>query len=357
MIGDATSAFAGGGNPTAADDLRRADFYVQKAFRAHSPLTRDQQILYDDRVNKEWVAGLQITNRLISLGLVKRLPRPFAYATVGEYVDNALTGARMARNPRVRTEQDVPDRILKQTPIFYTFADFSLPIADYETSRTSGLPLDTNLIGQKARNIAETIEEAVIKGTYTLNGSATDLPVVGGATAYGLLNHPDIETVSYGSNGNWDHSSKTIAGILADIKGMFAKLDANNQRKAVDVWIPTAWLNAITFMTNTNTDKTALQFLGEIERGGSKIFVGAAEHLPANTAVMYVRDSFAIDLIVGDFGGPHADADSVDTVVPITTIPWQTGDGLEYHWKLISCVIPRPKATYASRSGIVKLAA
>lgn len=356
MIGDATGAFAGGGNPRAADDLRRADFYVEKAFRAHSPLTRDQQILYDTRVNKEWVAGLQIVNRLIANGQVMPLSRPFAHATVGHYNDNALSGARMARNPRVRTEQDLPDRVLVQSPIFYTFADFSLTIAEYETSRVSGLPLDTNLIGQKARNIAETIEQAVINGTYTYEGATAQLPVIGGATAYGLLNHPDIETQSYGSNGNWDHSSKTIPLILTDLKNMFAKLDLNNQRKAVDLWIPTAWMNAITFMTNTNTDKTALQFLSEVERGGSKIFIGAAEQLPANTAIMYVRDSLAIDLIVGDFGGPHAESDT-PTVVPITTIPWQTGDGLEYHWKLISCVVPRPKSTYSSKSGIVKLAA
>lgn len=357
MIGDSITAFAGGGNPTAADDLRKADFYVEKAFRAHSPLTRDQQILYDTAVNKEWLAGLQIVNRLISLGLVKRLPRPFAHATLGHYVDNATTGARAARNPRIRTEQDLPDRLLKQTPIFYTFTDFALGVTELETSRNSGLPLDDNLIGQKARNIAETIEEYVIKGTYTLNGVTTDLPVVGGATAYGLLNHPDIETVSYGSNGNWDHSSKTITGILTDIKAMFAKLDLNNQRKAVDLWVPTPWYNALTFMTNTNTDKTGLQFVSEVERGGSKIFIGAAERLPTNTAVMYARDTSALDLVVGDFGGPYADADSVENVVPITTIPWQTGDGLEYHWKLISCVIPRPKATYGSKSGIVKLAA
>lgn len=357
-VGGKDVAFASGGPANAAQLMLDSNFFVEKAFRAHSPLTRDQQLLIDTAVNGEWKSGLQIVRRLIQNGQVMRLPRPFAYSAVSHWQDSDTTGATMARNPRVRTEQDVPDRVEVQTPIYYTFADFSLSMAELETSRNSGLPLDTNLIGQKARDIAEVIEEAVIRGLVGTGN--TPLPKVGANTAYGFLNHPNIASVQYESSHPWDNASKTIPNILTDMKAMFTQLDLDNAFGPVDLWIPRAWANSIQFLTNTATDKTAFAFLQELVRGGENIFIGVADRLPANTALMYVRSKQAGDLIVGDFGGPHANEDpnAPDTnPVPITTIPWQSGDGLEFHWKLISCVVPRPKASFSGKSGIVKLAA
>lgn len=331
-------------------------FDVEKAFRANSPLTTDQHKLVETTVIEEFTKPTGVIQRLVELGLVKPLPRPFAYSEISYHIQKDTTGAKMGRTPIGRAEGDLIDLTEVKTPIYYTYADFQIDLPTLETSRNSGLPLDENLIRQKARDVAEAVEESVVKGTF----SGAALPKVGGNSATGLENAPSINTVSYGSNGNWDHSSKTVDTVLADVKGMFAALDADQVRGPVDLVIPTAWMNAVTFLRNANTDKTALQFLKELTRGNQPIGIMASEFLSTNTAVMYARDSRCIDIVVGDFGGQQA-ADNPNAPDPnpvaITVLPWQTHGGLMFNFKLICCIIPRSKRTYGTKSGIVKLAA
>lgn len=353
-VGSLGTMFGAGGPPDMARALLANNFNVEKALRVNSPLPVDAQKKLDNTFVGEFSDRLQVVRDLIADGLTFTLDRPFAFEEIEYHLASKTSGATLGRFPRSRTEHDIPDLEAVYTPIYYAWADFSLTLPQVEASRNRGLPLDDNLIRQKARNIAETIEESVIKGTV----AGIPLPVVGGRTAYGLLNHPDVESVTLSGSLAWDNVAKTVDQIMTDVQEMFDKLDANRAFGPVSLYIPNSWMNAIRFKRNSNTDRTALELIEMQKRGGQMIRIREADLITADTAVMLVRSSLVVDLILGNFGAPSApdDPNAPDSnPIPITSIPWMSPDGLSFNWKLIACIIPRPKSTYGDKSGIVKL--
>lgn len=356
MIGDFTTLTAGA--PAGfARRLLDHGMDIERAFRANSPLSTDATKLIDTTVVNEFQNRLMVTRRLLENGQVMRLPNPFAWSNISHHTEDDESGAVVDRNPLAKGENTLPDRAEVLTPIYYTFADFQLTLPELLASRNprQDVPLDVNLIRKKARDVAEAIEECVVKGTF--GGAA--LPKIGSTTAKGLCNAPNIQTVSLSSSQAWNHASKTVDGILTDIQGMLVKLDTIKAYGPVDLFIPAAWMTALRFKRNSATDRTAIELIRAALSGGSRdVFISDADTLPTDTAVMYLRDSMVADLILGDFGGQQAadDPHAPDSnPVPITVIPWDERGGLLFNWKIIACVIPRPKSTFASNCAIVKL--
>lgn len=330
---------------------------VETAFRAHSPLSTDATKLIDQTVVQEWQNRLMVTRRLLANSQVYRLPQPFMYSSISHHTEDDETGAVVSRNPIGRGEWTLPDRNEVLTPVYFTFADFQLTLPELMSSRSprQDTPLDVTLIRKKARDVAEAIEECVVKGTF--GGAA--LPKVGGNSAKGLVNATNVQSVSLDGGFAWNHASKTVDSILKDIQAMLVKLDNIKAWGGVDIFIPTAWMTALRFLRNTTTDRTALELIKAALAGGSRdVFISDADTLPTDTAIMYLRDSMAMDVILGDFGGPQAanDPNAPDVnPVPITVIPWEERGGLLLNWKIIACVIPRPKSTFSNKAAIVKL--
>lgn len=354
-VGSLGTMFGAGGPPDMARALLANNFNVEKALRVNSPLPVDAQKKLDNTFVAEFSDRLQVVRDIIADGQTFTLDRPFAFEEIEYHLASKTQGATLGRFPRSRTEHDVSDLEAVYTPIYYAWADFSLTLPQVEASRNRGLPLDDNLIRQKARNIAETVEESVIKGT--VGGEA--LPIVGGRTAYGILNHPDVESVDLSDSGKpWSDSGKDVDEILLDVQAMFDKLDQNKAFGPVSLYIPNSWMNAIRFKRNANTDRTALELIQMQSRGGQPIRIREADLITPDTAVMFVRSSLVLDIVVGNFGAPMSpdDPNAPDSnPIPITTIPWMSPDGLSFNWKLIACIIPRPKSTHGDKSGIVKL--
>lgn len=356
MIGDFT-ALSAGAPAGFARRLLDAGMDIEKAFRAHSPLSTDATKLIDTTVVHEFQNRLMVTRRLLENGQVMRLPNPFAWSNISHHTEDDDSGAVVDRNPLAKGENTLPDRAEVLTPVYYTFDTFQLTLPELLASRNprQDVPLDVNLIRKKARNVAESIEECVVKGTF--GGAA--LPKIGTASAKGLCNAPNLQTVSLSSSQAWNHASKTIAGILTDIKAIIVKFDNIKAWGPIDLFIPTSWMTALRFLTNTSTDRTAIEIIRNSLSGGSRdVYISDADTLPTDTAVAYLRDAMAVDVILGDFGGmgaaedPHA-PDS--NPVPITVIPWEERGGLLLNWLIIACVIPRPKNTFSSNCAIVKL--
>lgn len=321
----------------------------ERAIRAYSPLRPREQILFDNTVVTEFADRLQVVRRLIASGLTFRLTRPFAHAQIEHGQEGNTEGATRSRNPLARSEWDMIERQPVLTPIYYTFADFQLTLPDLETSRNTGVGLDVSLIRNKARDIAEDIEDAVINGPGVQ---------VLGSNAYGLLNAPNVNTFNLSGGLTWDNPSKTGEQILADMNSIFSAFDAIRAFGPIDIWLPVSWYNALNFKRRDVTvDRTVFQDIGDLRRGNQPVFIGQADRLPEDQMVAYIRSSNVLDVVVGDFGGQKADDDPnvPDTnPVPITVFPWQEKAGLVLNWKLIACVIPRIKNTMAGVSGIIK---
>lgn len=321
----------------------------ERAIRAFSPLMPREQLLIDNTIVTEFSDRLQVVRRLISNGQTFRLSRPFAHAQIQHGQEGETEGATRSRNPLARSEWDMPERLPVLTPIYYTFADFQLTLPDIETSRNGGVPLDTSLLRNKARDIAEDIEDAVINGPGVQ---------VLGSNAFGLLNAPGINTFNLSGGLNWDNPSKTGVQILADMNSIFSAFDSIRAFGPIDIWLPVSWYNALNFKRRDDTvDRTVFQDIGDLRRSNQAVFIGQADRLPEDQMVAYIRSSNSIDLVVGDFGGQKApdDPNTPDSnPVPITVFPWQEKAGLVLNWKLIACVIPRAKQTFSGVSGIIK---
>lgn len=330
---------------------------VEAAFRASSPLSTDATKLIDTTVVHEFQSRLMVTRRLLENGQVMRLANPFAWSNVSHHTEDDQSGAVVDRNPLAKGENALPERAEVLTPVYYSFDTFQLTLPELLASRNprQDVPLDVNLIRKKTRNVAEAIEECVVKGTF--NGAA--LPKIGSASAKGLCNAPNVQTVSLDSSQAWNHASKTVESILTDIQAMLVKLDNIKAYGPVDLFIPAAWMTALRFKRNSSTDRTAIELIRAALSGGSRdVYISDADTLPTDTAVMYLRDSMVVDVILGDFGGQMAadDPNAPDSnPVPITVIPWDERGGLLLNWLIIACVIPRPKSTFASNCAIVKL--
>lgn len=330
---------------------------VEAAFRAHSPLSTDATKLIDTTVVHEFQSRLTVTRRLLANGQVMRLQNPFAWSNVSHHTEDDESGAVVDRNPLAKGENTLPERAEVLTPIYYSFDTFQLTLPELMASRNprQDVPLDVNLIRKKARNVAEAIEECVVRGTH--GGAA--LPKIGTASAKGLCNAPNVELVSLSGGLAWDHASKTLDQIMTDIYGMLVKLDTLKAYGAVDLHIPAAWMTALRFKRNSSTDRTAIELIRAALSGGSRdVYISDADTLPTDTAVMYLRDPMAVDVILGDFGGQKAASDPNapdDNPVPITVIPWDERGGLLLNWLIIACAIPRPKSTFSSKCAIVKL--
>jgi len=362
MIGTA-NAILDGAPAACVDRLLAHGMYTQPAFRepafrAHSPLSTDVTKLIDETVLHEFKSRLNITRRLLENGQVMRLPRPLGWTTVQHHIEDDETGAVVDRNILMRGEFTLPTRDPVLTPIFFIFADFQLSIQELMASQNAGqdVPLDTNLIRKKARNVAEKVEEVVVKGTN--DGAA--LPQIGANVAKGLLNAPSIQTVSLDSSQAWNHASKTIVSILKDIEGIIVKFDTIKAFGPIDIAIPLSWKTALATRVNSNTDRTPLQVINEslAQMESRPVKIIDADTLPTDTAVAYLRSAVAVDLIVGDFGGPFAqdDPNSPDqNPVPITVLPWDERGGLMKNYKILTCVVPRPKKTFSGKVAIVKL--
>lgn len=330
---------------------------VEAAFRAHSPLSTDATKLIDTTVVDEFESRLTVTRRLLTNGQVYRLSNPFAWSNISHHTEDDETGAIVDRNPLAKSENTLPDRAEVLTPVYFTFDTFQLTLPELMASRNplQDVPLDVNLIRKKARNVAESIEECIVKGTH----GGVALPKIGTASAKGLCNAANLETVSLSGGLAWNNASKTLDQIMTDIEAMLVKLDTMKAWGAVDLHIPAPWMTALRFKRNSATDRTAIELIRAALSGGSRdVYISDADTLPADTAVMYLRDSMAMDVILGDFGGqkapdaPHA-PDS--NPVPITVIPWDERGGLLLNWLIIACAIPRPKSTFSNKCAIVKL--
>lgn len=315
-----------------------------RTLRANSPLHRDEQVLFDKTIMRNFEERLRVTRRLIELGLVVNIPNPFA---VSEYeyekVDGPGGGIRRIMNPIARLENEKPEYTTEKVPLYFTSGMFELDLRTLEVSRNRGTPMDTTIAARKARAIAEDIEDAVINGTGVQ---------VSGNESHGFLDAPSAQTVLI--DDAWDDAGADGTEILTAIIDAIDAAESVNVYGPFDLVIPGKWFNALRADFKTNSDKSILSRVRELEVGGEGLFIYTADHLPEDTAILYPRFSDNVRLIVGNLGGQSVALDSPeDRVAPISLFPWETHGGFMKHWLVSAMVVPNMRDTEQGQSGIV----
>lgn len=297
--------------------------------RAMSPLPEDAQRVVDNAVVRVGLDRLTIVADLLAAGLRFPLADPLSVTEVQWDTVNEVGGAQRTMDPEARGENQLPNRTPNRTPVFLTTDDFFLGIRTLRASERVGQPLDTTLIEQATRRVNEAIEDQAI------NGAALN---VHGYGAPGILNAPNVNTFTYGSNEAWDAAGKTGDEILADVLGMINVAITAKKYGPYNLYVPTLYGTALAKDFKANGSDTVLQRLQAIEAGGRNLVIKQADQLPANRTALIQMTSDVIDVIDGQR--------------PVT-VPWTSPSGFTLHWLVMAIMIVRVRSDYNSKSGVV----
>ena len=300
--------------------------------RAASPLTEDAQRVVDNSVVKVGTQRLTVTSDLMAAGLTYPLTNPLSVLEVQWESIGETGGAQRTMTPSARGQNQMPNRLARRLPVYLTTDDFFMGIRTLRSSERSGQPLDTALIEQATRRVNEAIEDSVLNGATLETGTALQ---VNGNTVPGLLNAPNVNTITLSANWN----TATGDQILADTLNMLGALQADKKYGPYAMYVGTNVGNALNKDFKAGVSGSTLARLQTVSNGtGGFLTIKTADMMPVNTVLMFQMTSDVIDLIVGQ--------------AP-TVVPWTSPDGFTLYWMVMGIVIPRVRSDYNNASGIV----
>jgi hypothetical protein len=257
-----------------------------------------------------------------------------------------------------RTDQ--PNFQLQGVPLAITHSDFWYDSRTLAISRNSGTPLDVTSGEAAGRRVAESIEKTLL-GVYngiTYGGNSTQIGGYGRpSTIYGYTNFPARLTTTsmYRPTGNGRSGSGWVAGdTVKDVLAMLDLLKFNRFYGPFMVYVSNDWqqyLDGDYILTGGNVATQTLR-----------------ERLKAIPKISDVKD---LDfLFASQLTGPGSDAtnlfpftmlfvqmtsDVCEAVngMDITTLQWESMGGLRVNFKIMCINVPRLKADFYGRCGIL----
>ena len=324
--------FQGQAHGSVASRLMAANFDVRAlrpTLKNNGLLRKDEWKAMDEAVIPVYRERLVANGDLINAGLVYNITNGLGSTVLETEKMSDIQGASLSMDGAAKGENDAPVYTTEYLPLPIIHFDFHLNIRTLMASRTKGSPLDTTIAEMAARQVAEKQEEILVSAT---SASLT----YGGGSIYSYLSAPNINTVTLAQN--WDASGKTGEEILTDVLALKQALIDDRRYGPYVLYIPTAYETVLDDEFKTNSDRSIRERLNAVE-GLSAIKV--VDHLPANTVLMVQMTSDVVRLVQG---------------MPLTTVQWDSGDGMRANFKVMTIAVPQIRSDANSRSGIVKLA-
>ena len=201
----------------------------------------------------------------MELGLTRNISNPMGRTVITWQKKSDLTPAQLSMSPSSRTPQDVREYTEASVPNPVAHKDLSLDARLQAAHEDRGEDLDTSHIEEAFRVVFELYEDLII-------GDST-APVFNGLPIYGLKNHPDRSTASFGTNGAWDQAAKTGANIIADIGTILDALRADKVRGQIELFVPDSYATKLAEDYSVNYPRTILSRILEHERISAVHFV------------------------------------------------------------------------------------
>ncbi len=281
----------------------------------------DQELIAEAQIRLRGVAAL------ISAGLVKRIPNGLA-KTVLEYSKiTDMDPAVVSMDGVTRSENDRIDYSAAGLPLPITHKDFYLNLRTLLASREGGQPLDSTYVRLAGRKVAEETERMLFSGGK----------VFAGLSIYGLTNHPNRNTASFGTNGAWSAAAKTGADIIADINTMLAALAGDRFYGPYWIFVPANAAFKLGEDYKAATSGTIRERALAID-GISQIMV--VDQLASGNVVMVQPTSDVIEMVEGE---------------PLQTVQWDIHGGFQINFKAFQIMVPLIRADAQGRSGIVHM--
>ena len=280
---------------------------------AQSILRKDEWIRMEQEIQTIALPELNFASDLISIGR-RPLPNPFR-VTVLQYQKRGTAGSAVRSMDLLRrSNTDRYEFSWDGTPIPFTHGEFSSSFRELEVSRAAGMGIDTGMMEEETRRIAELTEDWSI-GTEEAFKYA-------GYSAPGALNHPNIISASMTdpTDVGWtpEDTYLEILGILQS----FADLEFT---MPIGVYYSRAWAQYLA-RPYSAVDKTPLrQFLAN-GVGSAVSYWRQLARLGTGFKMVFVGlDRRYVGMIDG---------------MPIRPVQWTSGNGMEVKWMLYQCQVP-----------------
>lgn len=213
-------------------------------------------------------------------------------------------------------------------PVPIIHKDFFLNIRHLEASRRGGEGLDVTQSTIAARLVAEASEDMLFSGS----------PIrVEGGVIYGYLNFPGRNTVTMATP--WDQVTQANNDLLlGEISDATAALRADHFYGPYTIYIPAEYEGKLDEDYREAGDQRTLRQRIMALSGIAEIKV--ADRLTGDNVVVVQLTREVVDLAVAQ---------------GISTIQWNVMGGMQQHFKVMACWVPRLKADYEGNSGIVHI--
>lgn len=298
---------------------------TERGMAVNSLLTRDEWVELDTMVLNAARPLLPMVNQLRARGLTHSLGS-LGSLTSRWYTSSEVTKANINMTGRGQNN-DLPEMIRKEVPIPVIWKTLEIDMRSLMASRRLGDGLDTTAITEATQVIAEEAEKLVL-GLASVNN-------FNGLPLYGLVNHPDRNTVS--AAGDWG----TIANILTTVRSAISALQADYHYGPYMVYASQNQYNeaALTFYDDGTGQTPAQRILSLPNVAGFEL----VPYLTDGSILVVQMSNTVIDFAEPrDFSG-------------IQLREWTTNDGLASGFKLMMVGAPRVKSRQDGKSGVAHI--
>lgn len=306
--------------------LKNGENISPALLRTADTLRTREWIAYDEAL----VAEAQIRLRGVADLMAAGLTKPIANAMGKTYLEYQKVGdidpAIVSLDGVTRSENDTPEYSTANLPLPITHKDFYINMRKLVASRNLGESLDVTMARASGRKVSEELERMLYQGGKTF----------GGSTIYGYCTHPNRNTMSFGTNGNWAQAAKTGADMLKDVQDALTLLEGDRMYGPYWVYVSSSGSIKLSDDFKAASDKTIRARLLEID-GIQRVTV--ADQMPANTVVVQASPD-VVELVIGE---------------PLQTVQWDVHGGMQINFKAFQIMVPLVKADASNRSGVVHI--
>jgi len=300
-----------------------------RGLRTNDTLRKDEWKALDEELVKIATLRLPVARGLISRGLVYNINDGLGTTVLQYEKESDMSAAELNMDATTTGSEDRATYEIASLPLPVTHKSFRLNIRVLNASRKLGQAMDTTNVAIAMRKVAELIEDVTVNGSGTFT--------YGGGSLYGMANFPSRNQVTLAAN--WDDSAKTGAMILDDVIDMKqASLD-DRHYGPWGLYVPTNYEAKLDEDFKANSDLTIRQ---RLEQVNNIEFVQVADKLTADNVLLVELMPETMRMVVG---------------LQPQVVEWESHGGLQSHFKVISIMVPQPRADKDGRCGIVHLAA
>ena len=266
------------------------------------------------------IADLQergLTHDLGSLGV-----------TVAQWeLSSDMTPADLSMSGVTAGEEDSQAFSQEDVPVPIIHKDFRINLRRLEASRRMGESLDTMQAETAARVVAERSEDMLFSGEPLK---------VEGKTIYGYLTHPHRNTADLGTA--WDQvDAADNADIVEKVSAALQKARDDNHYGPFVIYVPGKYEFKLDEDYRDLDQRTVRQ---RIEQLAGVEAVRVSDRLSGDNVVIVEMSRRTTDIAIAQ---------------DVATVQWSTQGGMLEHFKVMAAWVPRVKADFNGRSGIVHM--